>query len=124
MKQPPPGDITAASTEQLLDDLVTADLRTANPIDTWIQSAGIYPGTTKVRSCKLYEEYRAFMANNPQLGPPVAIRVWGKYMVTKFRHGRTETGNIYYVSREREVVIPTSLKTGGAGTGGRGDPVP
>jgi hypothetical protein len=124
MKNPPPPDIAVASTEQLLDGLATADLRTANPIDTWVESTGVYPGTTKVRANKLYEEYLAFMATRADLGPPKAIRVWGKHMASKFRHGRSEAGKFYYISRERDVCIPTSLKTGGAGTGGRGDPVP
>jgi hypothetical protein len=112
MTQPPKSDIRELSVEQLLGDLPTAAPRTPNPIDLWIESAGVYPGTTKVPSTKLYLEYQAFMAANPDLGRTLAIRVWGKYMVTKFKKGRGKTGQFYYISRERDVTIPLSLKGG------------
>lgn len=115
MTKPPPQDptdLSQLSDEQLLAGLATADLSPRNPIDIWIESAGVYPGTTKVPSAKLYAEYREFMLSRPDLGQPRAIRVWGKYMVTKFKHGKGEKSQFYYVSRERDVVIPTSIKTG------------
>ncbi len=105
-------DLSQIPLEQLLGDLATATPPAADSVDMWIESAPLYPGTHRVGATELYRQYADFIGDNPQLGKPKAIRCWGKVMARRFKAGRGKSGIFYYVSRERDVEIPTSQKTG------------
>jgi hypothetical protein len=105
-------DLADVPLNQLLEGLATDAQPAPNPVDMWIQSAPLYPGSTRIRAIELYQEYVDFITQH-QLGKPLALRVWGKYMTSKFKTGRGKSGIFYYISREGVVYIPLSLRPGG-----------
>jgi len=126
MTKRPDLDLTTASLDDLLAGLDGTPGREPHTIDLWIESEGYYPGTKRVPAADLHAKYLEWLATRPDLLPKARateIRQFGKFMATRFKSGKSNRGTFYYISRERVVEIPHSLKAGGWETGGASNPV-
>lgn len=102
-------DLKSAVLEDLLAGLDEPTPDPVSDLDKWLETQGIYPGTTRVRADALYTEYIAWCDANSL--KPLAIRVWGKEMVTKFRRSRTNRGVTYWISRQKNPSIPANIRS-------------
>src|SRR5687768_1696350 len=99
-------DIRQLDTEALLQDFTVPASNAPSPLDMWLESAGIYPGTTRVGARELYDAFRAWCQANAGIIDKIpVIHVWGRDMAMRFKRGKGKRGNFYYISRERQVDI-------------------
>ena len=103
-------DKSDPTTAHLEDLLLGLDEPVPDPIsdlDKWLETQGIYPGTTRVRAQDLYVDYCAWCTANDSIS--LAIRVWGKEMAHKFKRSRETSGVRYWISRQKLPSIPTNI---------------
>jgi hypothetical protein len=105
-------DLKDLPVEQLLDQLSVADLRAPCAVDLWIKAESYHPGQTRVQSQDLYQQFKAWVAQQPDntsMKVPDFWR-WGVQMGQRFKKGRSKHGNFYYISRESDITKALSKK--------------
>lgn len=114
MKSPDSPDIRTLELNELLDQLEVRAHRPETDFDKWLVEQDVFPGTSRVRCVDLYEQYRTWWMNTPGMTEKLLdIRSFGKHMTRRFKAGKSKLGQVYYISRQREVVISPSLQDKG-----------
>jgi hypothetical protein len=95
-------EIQAADLNELLGGLAVRASGGPDPVDTWANAEGYYPGDTKVASSELWRRFRAWHAQNcPDDLQPPTLKHFGVVMSRRFRKGRGKMGIFYYISRKK-----------------------
>jgi len=105
-------DLKNVPLDALLRDLTGSDPEPSSPVDMWLESAQIHPGTTRVRATDLYQEFVAWHTPaHGMTGKILGIRLWGREMARRFQRQVSRAGSNYFVSRQSEPTIPKYLLT-------------
>lgn len=100
-------DIKNASIDALLGGLAGHTSDSLHPVDKWLKSEELFPGTTPTRAQDLLDAYRAWEAES--LDKKLHANAWGARMKQIFRNTKTRTGQIYYTSKTADPAIPARL---------------
>lgn len=107
-------DLKDVDINDLLADISGHAVKEPSPIDKWLSAEGYYPGATRVLTTELHNRYVAWRAQQPDITTKVEdVRRFGMVMKGKFKWGKLNTGNCYYISRESECVLTQPFILGG-----------
>lgn len=95
-------------TNDLLADLPGQLVTRPATVKMWLESAGYFPGTTRVKAATLHAAYADWCRQALNMtGLP--IEKWGAEMRKYIRHGRGKAGVFYYISRNPVADVPADL---------------
>ena len=107
-------NINHLSDDDLLQGLTDRDATPDNPVEIWIQYAGLRPGATRVITSSLYAEYKEWWEQIGRYTPGTTAKImppgqWGAVMCRQFKRGKSNSVRWYYVSREKDSEVLEKL---------------
>ncbi len=117
-------DLRDVDIDDLIADISSHATKEPAPIDKWLEAEGYYPGSTRVLAAELHRRYVDWRVQHPDIvGKVEDVRRFGMVLRGRFKFGKLNVGNCYYISRESLCILDPSLDLAPLGNRGGTPPV-